>query len=102
MFNITIFLLFELYLQKIVIKAMKEKVMVEVEMKVQIEKNLVGIIVGSVVGGLVLIAAIIIIIIFVKKRKSGLSGIKSTNSEKKILPNSNQIELLEGNNFGNE
>jgi len=65
-------------------------------------KNLVGIIVGSVIGGIVLIAAIVIIIIFVKKRKSDLSEIKSTNSEKKILPNSNQIELLEGNNFGNE
>ena len=65
-------------------------------------KNLVGIIVGSVVGGLVLIAAIVIIIIFVKKRKSNSNEISTGKSGKNILPNSAQVELVEGDNFGNE
>ena len=63
-------------------------------------KNLVGIIVGSVVGGLALIAAIVIIIIFVKKRKNKSSEINKSGTN--ILPNSNQIELVEGDKFGNE
>ena len=64
------------------------------------QKNLVGIIVGSVVGGLALIAAIVIIIIFVRKRKKNSSEIITGGSN--ILPNSNQVELVEGNKFGNE
>ena len=59
-------------------------------------KSLVGIIVGSVLGGLALIAAIVIIIIVVKKRKKDSSGINGN-----ILPNSNQVELVEGDKFGN-
>ena len=65
-------------------------------------KNLVGIIVGSVVGGLVLIAAIVVIIIVVKKKKSNSIEISTGKSEKNILPNSAQVELVEGDNFGNE
>ena len=64
-------------------------------------KNLVGIIVGSVVGGLVLIAAIVVIIIVVKKKKSNSNEISTGKSEKNILPNSAQVELVEGDNFGN-
>ena len=59
-------------------------------------KSLVGIIVGSVLGGLALIAAIVIIIIVVKKRKKDSSGINGN-----ILQNSNQVELVEGDKFGN-
>ena len=65
-------------------------------------KNLVGIIVGSVAGGLALIAVIVIIIIFVKKRKSNSNEISTGKSGKNILPNSAQVELVEGDNFGNE
>ena len=65
-------------------------------------KNLVGIIVGSVVGGLVLIAAIVIIIIFVRKRKKNSNEFNNGKSGSNILPNSNQVELVEGDKFGNE
>jgi hypothetical protein len=65
-------------------------------------KNLVGIIVGSVVGGLALIAAIVIIIIFVKKRKSNSIEINNLSNGSNILPNSAQVELVEKDNFGNE
>jgi hypothetical protein len=64
-------------------------------------KNLVGIIVGSVAGGLVLIAAIVVIIIVIKKRKASSLTINS-GSKNNILPNSGQVELVEGDNFGNE
>ena len=65
-------------------------------------KNLVGIIVGSVVGGLALIAIIVIIIICVKKKKADSNEISTGKSGKNILPNSAQVELVEGDNFGNE
>ena len=65
-------------------------------------KNLVGIIVGSVVGGLALIAAIVVIIIFVKKRKSNFNEINCLQSGDNILPNSAQAELVEGDKFGKE
>ena len=64
-------------------------------------KNLVGIIVGSKVGGLALIASIVIIIIFVKKRKANNSSVNISKSSN-ILPNSAQLELIEGEKFGNE
>ena len=60
-------------------------------------KNLVGIIVGSVVGGIVLIAVIVIIIICIKKRKANLSEFNDKIGN--ILPNSEKIELTEGNKF---
>ena len=62
-------------------------------------KNLVGIIVGSVVGGLALIAAIVVIIIFVKKRKRSSIEINGLNNGSSLLPNSNQVELVEGEKF---
>ena len=63
--------------------------------------NLVEIIVGSVVGGLALIGAIVFIIIYVKKRKSNEGEISSLTSGSNILPNSNKIELVDGDKFGN-
>ena len=60
--------------------------------------NLVGIIVGSVVGGLVLIAIIVFIIIYVKKKKGDSIEIISGKGENNLLPNSEQVELVEGIN----
>ena len=65
--------------------------------------NKTGIIVGCVIGGIALIAVIVIIIILVKKKKkdnsSEIIGDKSLN---KILPNSEDMELVVGDKFGNE
>ena len=61
-------------------------------------KSLVGIIIGSVAGGLVLIVAIVLIIIRVKKKKANALTINSSSGNN-ILPNSAQVELVEGNNF---
>jgi hypothetical protein len=60
--------------------------------------SLVGIIIGSVAGGLVLIVAIVLIIICVKKKKANALTINSSSGNN-ILPNSAQVELVEGNNF---
>ena len=60
--------------------------------------SLVGIIIGSVAGGLVLIIAIVVIIIRVKKKKANALTINSSSGNN-ILPNSAQVELVEGNNF---
>ena len=56
-----------------------------------------GIIVGCVVGGIVLIVVIILIVIFIKKKKSDSDDIDGKGD--KILPNSNQVELVEGDKF---
>ena len=57
----------------------------------------VGIIVGSVLGGVALIAAIVIIILVVRKKKANSGGLNGTNGN--ILPNSGQVELIEGDKF---
>ena len=57
----------------------------------------VGIIVGSVLGGAALIAAIVIIIIVVRKKKANSGGLNGTNGN--LLPNSGQVELIEGDKF---
>ena len=57
----------------------------------------VGIIVGSVLGGVALIAAIVIIILVVRKKKANSGGLNGTNSN--LLPNSGQVELIEGDKF---
>ena len=62
------------------------------------KSNTAGIIAGSVVGGVVLIAAIVIIIIVVKKKKSK-SDEFSDGKGGNLLPNSNQVELEEGDKF---
>ena len=61
------------------------------------DTNLMGIIVGCVVGGIVLIVVIILIVIFIKKKKSDSDDIDGKGD--KILPNSNQVELVEGDKF---
>ena len=60
----------------------------------------VAIIIGSAVGGLAVIISIVIIIIFVKKKKANSNEMIEKRS--KILPNSEEIELIEGNNLENE
>ena len=57
----------------------------------------VGIIVGCSVGGAVLIAAIIIIIVVVKKKKANSGDINGSSGN--LLPNSGQVELIEGDKF---
>ena len=59
-------------------------------------KNLVGIIVGPIVGGLVLIAAIIFIVIYNKKKKDNSGAVKEISGN--ILPKE-QVELVEGEKF---
>ena len=59
-------------------------------------KNLVGIIVGPIVGGLVLIAAIVFIVIYAKKKKDNSREINGISGN--ILPKE-QVELLEGEKF---
>jgi len=61
----------------------------------------VGLIVGCVVGGVVLIVAIIVIIIVVKKKRARLNEINEGKIGK-ILPKSDQVELLDGDKFGKE
>ena len=59
-------------------------------------KNLVGIIVGPIVGGIVLIAAIVFIVIYAKKKKDNSREINGISGN--ILPKE-QVELLEGEKF---
>ena len=58
--------------------------------------NLIGIIVGSVGGGLALIAIIVIIVIFAKKKKNNSIEF---NSNGNILPKSTEVELVEKDKF---
>ena len=55
------------------------------------------VIVGSVLGGVALIAAIVIIILVVRKKKANSGGLNGTNGN--LLPNSGQVELIEGDKF---
>ena len=60
------------------------------------KSNLIGIIVGSVGGGLALIAIIVIIVIFAKKKKNNSIDVNRVGN---ILPKSAEVELIEGDKF---
>ena len=76
------------------------KIQVTVKQVEAKKKVNVGLIVGCVVGGVVLIAVIVIIIVVVKKKRANLNEINEGKIGK-ILPKSEQVELIEGDKFGN-
>jgi len=57
--------------------------------------KLVGIIVGSVVGGLVLIGLIIFFVVRYYKRKKAANNSNFSGKSNNILPNSTEVELIE-------
>ena len=61
------------------------------------EKSLVGIIVGSVIGGLAFIAIVVVVVLILKKKwaKNEINGNNNSDEKEKPLNNQDQVELKE-------